>query len=163
MDTVSAIIETPRASPNRYVFDRVHHAFRLERHLQVSMVYPSECGFIPETLAADGGPLGVLVLTAYPTFPGCQIEVRILAMCTVTNEQGSNVTLLGVPTYDATWSSATDVTDVPRRVLERIAHFFTTYKDLDEGEWSKAQGWAGRIEALKELESSRSRFTRSHP
>jgi len=43
-------------------------------------------------------------------------------------------------------------------VLDRIGHFFTVYKDLDEGKWMKVEDWVGRDAALKELAASRQRF-----
>ena len=43
-------------------------------------------------------------------------------------------------------------------MLDRISHFFTVYKDLDEGKWVKVENWVGRAEALAELEASRARF-----
>jgi inorganic pyrophosphatase len=43
-------------------------------------------------------------------------------------------------------------------VLDRIAHFFTVYKDLDEGKWMKVENYVGRAEALAELEASIARF-----
>jgi inorganic pyrophosphatase len=158
MDTVNVVVENPRGSANKYEYDDALHAFKLDRHLEVAMVYPAEYGFIPDTLSGDGDPLDVLVLTAYPTFPGCVIAIKILGMCRMTDENGPDFKLLGVPAYDSTWKGATDIADVPRHVLERIAHFFTVYKDLDEGKWSKVEDWVGRAEALKELEISRSRF-----
>jgi len=60
--------------------------------------------------------------------------------------------------YDPAWKKATDITDVSKSVLDRISHFFTVYKDLDEGKWMKVENWVGRDAALKELEASRQRF-----
>jgi inorganic pyrophosphatase len=158
MDAVQVVIEIPRGSANKYEYDDATHTFKLDRHLEVSMVYPAEYGFVPDTLSGDGDPLDVLVLAEHPTFPGCMIETKILGMCIMTDEHGQDFKLLGVPTYDPRWKSATDITDVPPDVLERISHFFTTYKDLDEGKWSKVENWVGRAEAEKELEASRERF-----
>ena len=79
-------------------------------------------------------------------------------MCIMTDENGEDAKLLGVPAYDPQWRSATDIGDVPKAVLDRIAHFFTVYKDLDEGKWVKVEHWVGRDDALKELAASRARF-----
>jgi len=79
-------------------------------------------------------------------------------MCVMTDEKGEDAKLICVPTYDPTWKSATDITDVPQATLDRIKHFFTVYKDLDEGKWVKVEKWVGREEALAELEASRARF-----
>ena len=159
MDTVNVIIEIPRDSRNKYEYDHENDTIKLDRHLLVSMGYPAEYGFIPDTLGGDGDPLDILVLTAYPTFPGCLIETRILGMCQMTDEKGEDAKLLGVPAYDPRWRSAKDISDVPKADLDRISHFFTVYKDLDEGKWSKVEQWVGRDAALVELEASRARFT----
>jgi inorganic pyrophosphatase len=160
MDTVNVIIEIPRGSQNKYEYDHKTNTIKLDRHLLVSMGYPAEYGFIPDTLGGDGDPLDVLVLTEYPTFPGCLIETRILGMCNMTDEHGEDAKLIGVPSYDPEWKSATDIGDIPKAVLDRIAHFFTVYKDLDEGKWMRVENWVGRDEALAELEASRLRFER---
>ncbi|MGH9020689.1 MAG: inorganic diphosphatase [Acidimicrobiales bacterium] len=159
MDTVNVIIEIPRDSHNKYEYDHDNHTIKLDRHLLVSMGYPAEYGFIPDTLGGDGDPLDAFVLTAYPTFPGCLIESRIIGMCIMTDEHGPDEKLLCVPDYDPQWKDATDVGDVPKPILDRISHFFTVYKDLDEGKWMKVERWTGRADALAELEAARARFT----
>jgi inorganic pyrophosphatase len=158
MDTVNVIVEIPRGSQNKYEYDHENHTIKLDRHLIVSMGYPAEYGFIPDTLGGDGDPLDALVLTEYPTFPGCLIESKILGMCVMTDENGRDEKLITVPDYDPLWKKATDIGDVPKYLLDRISHFFTVYKDLDEGKWMKVEGYVGRAEALVELEASRARF-----
>jgi inorganic pyrophosphatase len=158
MDNINVIIEIPRGSQNKYEYDHENHTIKLDRHLVVSMGYPAEYGFIPDTLGGDGDPLDALVLTEFPTFPGCLIESRILGMCVMTDENGEDGKLICVPAYDKRWKSATDIGDVPKDVLDRISHFFTVYKDLDEGKWVKVEHFVGRAEAEAELEASRARF-----
>jgi inorganic pyrophosphatase len=77
----------------------------------------------------------------------------------MTDEHGRDEKLICVPSYDPKWKSATDISDVPKDVLDRISHFFKVYKDLDEGKWMKVENFVGRDEALKELEASRVRFS----
>ncbi len=158
MDTVNVIVEIPRDSRNKYEYDHENHTIKLDRHLIVSMGYPAEYGFIADTLGGDGDPLDALVLTEYPTFPGCLIETKILGMCIMTDENGEDAKLLTVPLYDPQWKAANDIADVPKATLDRISHFFTVYKDLDEGKWVKVENWVGRAEAVAELEASRARF-----
>jgi len=99
-------------------------------------------------------------LTEFPTFPGCLIEVKILGMFIMTDENGKDEKLITVPNYDPKWKSATDISDVPKDVLDRIGHFFTVYKDLDEGKWVKVENYVGRAQALEELAASRARFVK---
>jgi inorganic pyrophosphatase len=76
----------------------------------------------------------------------------------MTDENGRDEKLITVPGYDKKWKDATDITDVPQEILDRISHFFRVYKDLDEGKWVKVEGYAGRAEALAELEAARARY-----
>jgi inorganic pyrophosphatase len=158
MDTVNVIVEIPRGSQNKYEFDHETNTIMLDRHLIVSMGYPAEYGFIPDTLGGDGDPLDALVLSEYPTFPGCLIKSRILGMCIMSDEKGEDAKLICVPDYDPAWKSAKDITDVPKATLDKISHFFTVYKDLDEGKWVKVENYVGRKEALAELEASIARY-----
>jgi inorganic pyrophosphatase len=158
MDPIDVVVEIPRGSQNKYEFDHETNAIRLDRHLIVSMGYPAEYGFIPDTLGGDGDPLDVLVLTAYPTFPGCVIEVRLLGVCVMSDEKGEDAKLIAVPTYDPAWKFANDISDVPQADLDRIKHFFTVYKDLDEGKWVKVEQYLGREAALAELAASIERY-----
>ena len=93
MSSVNVIVEIPAGSQNKYEFDHETNTIKLDRHLIVSMGYPAEYGFIPDTLGGDGDPLDALVLTAYPTFPGCLIESKILGMCIMTDEKGEDCLL----------------------------------------------------------------------
>jgi len=158
MGTVNVIVEIPRGSQNKYEFDHETNTIMLDRHLIVSMGYPAEYGFIPDTLGGDGDPLDALVLSEYPTFPGCLIKSRILGMCIMSDEKGEDAKLICVPDYDPAWKSAKDITDVPKATLDKISHFFTVYKDLDEGKWVKVENYVGRKEALAELEASIARY-----
>lgn len=159
MDTVNVIVEIPRGSANKYEYDHETHQIKLDRHLTVAMGYPAEYGFIPDTLGGDGDPLDALVLTAFPTFPGCQIESKILGMCVMTDEKGRDEKLICVPAYDKRWRDAQDIGDVPKEDLDRISHFFTVYKDLEEGKWVKVENYASRAAALEELAASRARYS----
>jgi len=160
MEIVTAVVEIPRGSQNKYEYDHETHTIKLDRHLVVSMNYPAEYGFIPDTLGGDGDPLDILVLTAYPTFPGCAIDVRVIGMCVMSDEKGEDAKLVGVPTYDKQYKDITEVEQLPAIERDRIQHFFTVYKDLDEGKWVKVDKWEGSAAAYAELDASRARFTK---
>ena len=73
-NSLLAFVEIPRGSRNKYEYDEETRTFRLDRVLYSSVHYPTDYGFIPDTLAPDGDHLDVLVLVEEPTFPGCMIE-----------------------------------------------------------------------------------------
>ena len=66
--------------------------------------YPTDYGFIPETLGEDGDPLDALVLVGEPTFPGCVIRARPVGLFEMSDEKGPDAKILAVPVRDPEWS-----------------------------------------------------------
>src|SRR5215210_7736950 len=102
--TVLAFIEIPRGSRNKYEYDEATGAFRLDRVLFSSVHYPTDCGFIPDTLAEDGDHLDILVIVHEPTFPGCVIPARVLGGLDMADEKGPDFKVLAVPVGDPRFS-----------------------------------------------------------
>ncbi|MCP4387205.1 MAG: inorganic pyrophosphatase, partial [Gammaproteobacteria bacterium] len=48
--------------------------------------------------------------------------------------------------------------DLPKSLLDSIAHFFDHYKDLEPGKWVKIDGWVGVEEAKQEILDSIERY-----
>ena len=67
---VTRVVEIPKGSRNKYEYDPKLGAIKLDRFISASVVYPTDYGYVPETLAADGDALDVLVCVSEPTFPG---------------------------------------------------------------------------------------------
>ena len=137
---VNAFIEIPAGSQNKYEYDKEKGVFVLDRVLYSPMHYPTEYGYLEGTLALDGDPLDILVLTTFPTFPGCVIESRVIGVLVMSDDKGQDEKLLGVPTQDPRWNDVKSLEDVPGHVLKEIAHFFERYKDL-ENKKTVIEGW----------------------
>ena len=74
-------IEIPaQSSPVKYEIDKDMGAVVVDRFMSAPMFYPANYGFIPNTLADDGDPLDVLVITPYPLIPGSIIRCRPVGM-----------------------------------------------------------------------------------
>jgi inorganic pyrophosphatase len=153
---VEVFVEVPQGSRNKYEYDSETGQFRLDRMLFSSVHYPGDYGFVPGTLAEDGDELDALVILGEPTFPGCLVPARVVGMLYMTDEKGPDAKLLGVPANDPRWEGIADYGDVPRHVKDEIFHFFSIYKEL-EPKMVSVDGWAGREDALAELEASRKR------
>ena len=95
--TIDVFIEIPKGSRNKYEYDKEKKVIRYDRMIFSSMHYPSDYGFVPETLALDGDALDALVLVSAPTFPGCLIEVKPLGLFRMHDEMGPDAKLLCVP------------------------------------------------------------------
>lgn len=152
-EEVNVLIEiTSGTAPVKYEFDKQSGALFVDRFLNVSMTYPCNYGFIPNTLSGDGDPCDVLVIVDMPLIPGCVVPVRPIGVLLMEDESGTDEKILAVPTdkVHAYYSSVRSYEDLPKAMLDKISHFFEYYKKLDKNKWVKVQGWDG-IEKAKEL------------
>lgn len=154
---VNALIEIPTGSQNKYEFDKESGRFALDRVLFSPMHYPTEYGYLENTLADDGDPLDVLVLATFPTFPGCVIESRVIGVLMMADDKGKDEKLLAVPTSDPRFKQVHSLDDVAPHVLKEIAHFFQVYKDL-ENKKVEIEGWEGIETASRLIDESRARY-----
>jgi len=145
--TFDVLIEIPKGSRNKYEYDFVLNKIRFDRMLFSSMMYPGDYGFIPETLALDGDPLDVLVLTAEPTFPMCVMEVKPIGVFHMADEKGPDEKIICVPISDPIWNRRNDVADINPHRLKEIEHFFQVYKDLEKKKVDVG-GWGNTEEAI---------------
>ncbi len=157
---VDAFIEIPRGSQNKYEFDKEAGVFRLDRVLYSPMHYPTEYGYLDKTLALDGDPLDILVLTTFPTFPGCVISTRVIGVLIMSDDKGQDEKLLGVPVDDPRFDNVHSLDDVAPHVLKEIAHFFERYKDL-ENKATKIEGWEGPEKAASLIDECIARYKES--
>jgi inorganic pyrophosphatase len=147
MAAYDAVIEIPRGSRNKYEVDHETGRVYLDRVLFTSMVYPTDYGFIENTLGLDGDPVDVLVLLEYPLFPGVGVSVRPVGVFNMSDEAGIDSKVIAVPAKDPRWQHIQDTGDIPEQTKREIEHFFEHYKDLEPGKWVKTEGWGSAADA----------------
>jgi inorganic pyrophosphatase len=155
--TIEVIIEIPKGGQNKYEFDKGKRLIRFDRMLFSAVHYPSDYGFIEDTLAQDGDPLDALVLVWEPTFPGCLIEARPVGLFKMRDEKGPDEKILCVPIHDPLWNYIESLSDVPPHLLKEIEHFFSIYKDLEKKK-TGVEGWEDREAAIKVIKESQERY-----
>ncbi len=142
---VNAFIEIPQGGlPVKYELDERSGALFVDRFLHTSMLYPSNYGFIPNTLGDDGDPIDILVVTPMPVVAGAVIRARPVGVLLMSDEKGEDEKILAVP-VDALNPFYADVKtyqDLPPLLVAQIAHFFTHYKDLEPGKTASVGEWA---------------------
>jgi inorganic pyrophosphatase len=150
----NVVIEIPmNGDPIKYEVDKESGAIFVDRFMGTAMHYPCNYGYIPNTIADDGDPCDVLVLTPFPLLPGVVVRCRVLGVLKMTDEAGGDAKILAVPVEKLLplYSSLKTVDDVPELTLRQIQHFFEHYKDLEKGKWVKVEGWAGPDAAKEEI------------
>ena len=155
---LTCFVEIPQGSRNKYEYDEQRGVIKLDRHLFSSVVYPADYGFLEETLIDNGRHLDALVLVNEPTFPGCRIDVRPVGLFQMRDESGVDDKVLCVPVGDPEWRDVHELEDISQRLREEIAHFFAVYTELEPDRVTAVEGWAGRAEAEREIESALARF-----
>ena len=156
-DPIDCVVEIPKGSRNKYEWDEEAQAMRLDRFLSSSVVFPTDYGFVDGTVGPDGGdPLDVLVAVSEPTFPGCRILARPVAVLKMRKDGEPEEKVLAVPCDDPGWQDVDDVDGVPRQLLEEVADFFPMYLKHDGAE-VEIDGWHGAEAAGEVVEAARER------
>lgn len=156
-DIVDATVEIPFRSRNKYEIDKKAGKIRLDRVLYSAMGYPTEYGTIENTLAPDGDPLDILILTTEPTYPGCIIPARIVGYLKMVDNGKEDFKLISVVDCDPRFNEIKDITDISEFTLKEIKNFFENYKKLQNIE-VKVGNYHNKEEALILLEKCRQNY-----
>ena len=146
--TFDVLIEISNGSRNKYEYDFDSKKIRFDRVLYSDMRYPANYGFAPKTLALDGDPLDVLVLSHAPIDPMVVVKVKPIGVFKMSDEKGSDEKILCVPIKDPFWNDKENLSDITTHKLDEIEHFFKVYKDLEKKS-VQIEGWAEASEAIK--------------
>ncbi len=152
-------IEIPKGQRNKYEVDHATGRIRLDRMLFTSTQYPSDYGYIEDTLGEDSDPLDALVLLDQPTFPGVVIECRSIGMFHMRDEAGGDDKIICVPAKDPRAIHVQGLDDVSEFERLEIQHFFETYKDLEPGKSVEGAHWANRENAERIIQEAIDRAT----
>ena len=164
-EAFNVIIEIPmNADPIKYEVDKETGAIFVDRFMSTAMHYPSNYGYVPKTIAGDGDPVDVLVISPVPLIPGVVVTCRPIGVLKMQDEAGDDAKVLAVPTDKilsiyTQWQKPEDLN--PMR-LNTISHFFEHYKDLEKGKWVKVLGWEGPESARAEISAGIEAYKRSH-
>ena len=150
----NVVIEIPmNAAPIKYEVDKESGAIFVDRFMSTAMHYPCNYGYIPKTIAGDGDPVDVLVLSPFALTVGIVVRCRPVGMLAMEDEAGDDAKLLAVPVDKLTtmYRDVESPRDLPQITTDQIAHFFAHYKDLEPGKFVKLKGWLSAEEAKKEI------------
>lgn len=160
----NVVIEIPmNADPIKYEVDKESGAIFVDRFMGTAMHYPCNYGYVPNTIAGDGDPVDVLVITPFPLIPGVVVRCRPIGVLKMEDDGGQDAKVLAVPVDKVLsiythWQKPEDLNDLR---LQQIQHFFEHYKDLEPGKWVKVDGWYGPDDARAEIMSGVEEFKKS--
>lgn len=152
---VYCLIEIPKGGTNKYEYSREWGAFRLDRVLYEAVFFPTEYGIIPGTWnEKDGDPLDMMVLSTFPTFPGCVIPCRPIGVIRLMDTGEEDNKIIGVPTNDPRFEQVKDLTDLPPHSKKEIKNFWENYSELQPEKKIKVLGWSGRERAQEMIQEA---------
>ncbi len=156
-NVVECIIEIPMGTKNKYEVNKETGRITLDRVLYSALTYPGEYGFIEDTLSEDGDPLDILVISSYPTFPGCVVSARILGYLTVIDNGEHDEKVLAVVDKDPRFDGIFELNDLTEHQKAEIKDFFESYKKLQNIK-VEIKNFHNKEEALKLIEKCKIRF-----
>jgi inorganic pyrophosphatase len=132
---LTAVVETPKGSPNKYDFDDGCAAFRLAAVLPEGSSFPYDFRFVPSAVGEDGDPLDVPVSMDAPVPVGCVLMVRVIGVIEAQQRKKGedwirNDRLLTVATHAHTHAHVTDLHNLRPRLLDEIEAVFQNYNEL---------------------------------
>jgi inorganic pyrophosphatase len=151
---INVIIEiSAQGDPIKFEVDKDSGAVFVDRFMGTSMRYPLNYGYVPHTIAGDGDPVDVLVVTPFPLAPGVVIRCRPVGLLKMEDESGLDAKVIAVPVSKLTplYDKVQSIDDLPELLMKQTVHFFEHYKDLEPGKWVKVLGWGSVDDARQEI------------
>ena len=139
---VHAYIEITPYDFVKYEVDKITGYLKVDRPQRTSSQPPALYGFIPRTFCgthvsalepeadrADGDPLDIVVVSERPIMhPEVILTARVVGGLRMIDNGESDDKIVAVLENDNFWHHVTDVEELPNALIERLRHYFSTYK-----------------------------------
>lgn len=148
-DMLTCFVEMVTTDTVKYEVDKVTGYLRIDRPQKYSNVLPALYGFIPQTLClhrvaefarektgrddivGDNDPLDICILTEKSISHGdLLVEAIPIGGFRLIDRNQADDKIIAVLKDDAVYGAIRDIQECPDPVIERLKHYFLTYKDL---------------------------------
>lgn len=130
-DDFYAVVEITKGSKMKYELDKETGLLVLDRILYTSTHYPANYGLIPRTLAGDGDPMDVLILSSEPLLPLSLVRCYPIGVIIMNDNGSTDEKIIAIPFSDPTYNDYKSIRDLPSHIFEEMQHFFRVYKELE--------------------------------
>lgn len=158
---VNAYIEITPRDVVKYELDKVSGLLQVDRVQQTSSSPPSLYGLIPGTYCgervaalsptadrADGDPLDICVLSEQPIDKAdIVLKARVVGGLRMIDDREADDKIIAVLDNDPFWAHVSDISQLPPNVIDRLDHYFRTYKQLIDDFSVTIEARYGRDEA----------------
>jgi len=140
---VSAYIEITPSDTIKYEIDKATGYLRVDRPQRGSASPPTLYGFVPRTFCgervaalsapgvtlADGDPLDICVISERPiTRSDIVLRARVVGGIQMIDDEEADDKIVAVLESDLFWGPVQEIESLPQALLERLTHYFATYK-----------------------------------
>lgn len=148
-EEVRAFIEIVPTDTVKYEVDKSSGYLSLDRPQKFSNIVPSLYGFLPRTycskkmaeltntalarydIEGDGDPLDICVLTEKDVTHGdIIVRARPIGGLRLLDHNQADDKIIAVLKNDAMYGNYNDINELPKDIIRRLIHYFTTYKDI---------------------------------
>ncbi len=179
-ETIRVYIEIVPGDTMKYELDKESGYLKVDRPQRFSSICPVPYGFVPQTLClkevgeycmektgrkgikGDGDPLDICVITERNVPHGNLIlDAKPVGGFRMIDGNEADDKLIAVMKGDALYGEMTDIAEVPDHLIERLSHYFLTYKDMpgkEESRKSEITHTYGRDEAYEVIRRSRTDY-----
>lgn len=141
-NVVNAYIELTPFDSVKYELDKTTGYVRVDRPQRTSAQPPTLYGFIPRTFcgrrvaklsplakSGDGDPMDICVITERPISRAeIILRARVVGGLQMVDNDEADDKIIAVLENDNIWGSAKQLSDLPRMMIDRLRHYFSTYK-----------------------------------
>ena len=156
-NVVNVIIEIQKGSRNKIEMDKKTGKLFLDRVNGPYLGYPTDYGYVPDTLCDDGDPLDALVIIDESLPHGVVAPVRPVGVLYFEDDGEMDEKLICVPADDISKDHIKTLDDLGESFKKNLEHFYTHYKDWKK-DWKgvdgKLKGWGGPDDAKKVIQDS---------
>jgi inorganic pyrophosphatase len=152
-EMVTAIIEIPKGSKNKYELDKDSGLLKVDRVLFSSVHYPANYGFIPQTYCDDQDPLDILVLGQEAVYPLTLMRAKPIGVMQMIDQDEEDDKIIAVHADDPEYSEYADVNQLAKHKMRELQRFFEDYKQL-EHKAVRVERFLGREPALKIIQQA---------
>lgn len=141
-EVVHAYVEITPFDLIKYEIDKVAGILRVDRPQRTSSLPPALYGFIPQTYCAsrvgrlceqaehgDDDPLDICIISERPINRSEVIlNAKVIGGLQVVDQREADDKIISVLENDNVWGTVEDVRNLPEIMVERLRHYFATYK-----------------------------------
>ncbi len=156
-EIVNVVVEIRKGDRNKYEVDKKSGRLFLDRVNGTALGYPTDYGFVPDTLCEDGDPLDALLIIDESVPYGVVVPARPIGVFYMIDDGEKDEKLICVPAEDISKDHIRNAADLGDNFTKAVEHFYRHYKDWKK-DWQGVsfdnKGWGDAEAAKKVIEDS---------